>query len=411
MMSQRTKGRILSNVRVLDLGRVIAAPFCARILSDLGAEVIKVESSTGDFVRNHPPFYRGGFSGIFTQYNAGKKAVCIDMRNPKGIELIKKLVGLSDVVVENFRPGVMEELGLAYDVLTQVNKKIILCSISGFGQTGSERDRPAFADVIHAYSGMDYMAMKVQGPGGAPPGFPYSFSDTYAAINAALAILGALFYRQTTGEGQAIDISLLDCILAANDHTLQGFIFSEGALDAPPMAKPPIRMKDGYMAMTPMVSFKGIVKAMGRPELAEDDRFSKDEIRIEKYADESLRLIKDWAATVTVAEASALLERHRVPHAKVNSISEIVNAPVVRERQMLVEVDMDQSLPPALVLNTPAKFSHCPTGPQGRPPYLGEHNKPVLRDILGFSEREIADLHQRGIISHDQKHEAHFREQ
>lgn len=410
-MSQGTKGRILSNVRVLDLGRVIAAPFCARILSDLGAEVIKVESSKGDLVRNHPPFYRGGFSGIFTQYNAGKKAICVDMRNADGIALIKKLVAVSDAVVENFRPGVMEEIGLGYDVLRDINKKIILCSISGFGQTGSERDRPAFADVIHAYSGMDYMAMKVQGPGEAPPGFPYSFSDTYAGINAALAILGALFYRQTTGEGQAIDISLLDCVLAANDHTLQGFIFSEGALDAPPMAKPPIRMKDGYMAMTPMVSFKGIVKAMGRPELAEDDRFSKDKVRIEKYADESLRLIKDWAATVTIAEGSALLTRHGVPHAKVNSLSEIVNAPVVRERQMFVEVDMDPSLPPALVLNTPAKFSHCPTGPQGRPPYLGEHNRQVLKDILGLSEEEIADLAARGIISHDRKHEANFKEQ
>ncbi len=410
-MSEAGKARMLSNVRVLDLGRVIAAPFCCRILADLGAEVLKVENISGDLVRGHPPYY-GGFSAIFAQYNVGKKGICIDMRSSKGIELLKKLVAASDVVVENFRPGIMQEMGLGYETLREINNEIILCSISGFGQTGPERDRPAFTDVIMAYSGMDYMAMKMQqDTGGGPPGFPCSFADTYGGINAALAILAALIHRQSGGGGQAIDISLLDCILSSIDHTLQGFIFSDGALDGPPMVKPPIRMKDGYMAMTPMVSFKGIVKAMGRPELAADERFSVDDVRIDRYTEESMKIIKDWAINVTIEEASRLLERHGVPYSKVNSLSEVVNAPVVRERKMLVPMEIDRSLAPTLILNTPARFSQCETGPQGRPPYLGEHNWTVFRDLLGFTEDEIRALQEEGVIYHDQNHETDFAKQ
>jgi crotonobetainyl-CoA:carnitine CoA-transferase CaiB-like acyl-CoA transferase len=363
--------------------------------------VIKIESPNGEVIRRHPPFYHGGFSAVFTQYNVGKKSICVDMRNPEGIELIKKLISVSDVVVENFRPGLMDEMGLGYETLKKINEKIIFCSISGFGQSGSEKNRTAYADIVHAYSGMDYMAMKVSGEESEPPGLPYSFADTYAALNAAIAIIGALYYRQITGEGQAIDISLLDCVLAANDHTLQGFLFSDGAFDKPPMVKPPVRMKDGYMAMTPMVSFKRIVKAMGRPELAEDVRFKEDKVRIEKYADESMKIIKDWAATVTVEEASALLTLHGAPYSKVNSLSDIVSSPVVRERDMFTEVEMDPSLPPAPVLNTPQKFSVCCTGPKGRPPYLGEHNQEILSDILKLSNEEIESCIQNGIISED----------
>lgn len=212
-MSYDRKDNLLPDIRVLDFGRFIAAPFCTRILSDFGADVIKIEGLKGETIRRHPPFYHGGFSAVFTQYNAGKKSVCVNMRNTEGIELIKKLISVSDVVVENFRPGLMDKMGLGYGDLKKINEKVILCSISGFGRKGSEKDRSAYADIVHAYSGMDYMAMKVSGQGSEPPGLPYSFADTYAALNAAIAIMGALYYRKMTGEGQAIDISLLDCVL------------------------------------------------------------------------------------------------------------------------------------------------------------------------------------------------------
>jgi crotonobetainyl-CoA:carnitine CoA-transferase CaiB-like acyl-CoA transferase len=246
--------------------------------------------------------------------------------------------------------------------------------------------------------------MKIMEPGTDPPGFAMSHADTYGGLNAALSIMAALFYRQITGEGQAMDISLLDCVLAANDATLQGFIFSEGAIEKNNMPKLPIPMKDGYITMTPLLSFKGIVQAMGRPELAKDERFRTDASRMkEENAKEVLRIVREWAKNVTVAEACELLERNKVPYSKMNSLSDVVNAPVVRERHMLVEMEVEPSLPPVLVLNTPFKFSLCPTGAHGRPPYLGEHNKPILRGLLGLGEDEIENLLRDGVIFEDQK--------
>jgi crotonobetainyl-CoA:carnitine CoA-transferase CaiB-like acyl-CoA transferase len=404
-MNVKKRENILSGIRVLDMGRVIAAPFCCRMLGDMGAEVIKIESPEGDMVRSHPPLSRAGsFGALFAQYNVGKKAICVNLRNKKGIELIKGLAAVSDIVVENFRPGLMDKMGLGYEILQKISEKIILCSISGYGQTGSAKDKAAFADIIHAYSGMEYMTMKIMGPGADPPGFAMSHADTYGGLTAALSIMAALFYRQATGEGQAIDLSLLDSILAVNDATLQGFIFSEGKIEKNNMPKLPIPMKDGHITMTPLLSFKGIANAMGRPELANEERFRTDAARMEeKNADEVMRIVRGWAKTVTVAEASELLERNKVPFSKVNSLAEIVNAPVVKERRMLVETVLEPSFPPESILNTPFHFSKCPTGTKVRPPYLGEHNRPVLKDLLGLNENDIDVLFRDGVIFEDPK--------
>ncbi len=402
-MENEAKKKILSTIRVMDFGRVIAAPFCARMLSDLGAEVIKIETGDGDPIRLNPP-YKNGFGAIFTQYNVGKKSICVDLRNPKGLELIKKLVTVSDVVVENFRPGVMAKMGLDYSVLRQINPRIILCSISGFGQTGPERDRIAYADIIHAYSGLEYLAAKMKGTDADPPGFPYSFADSYGALNATIAILAALFHRQASGEGQAIDISLLDSVLGANDDTLQTFIFSDGALDTPVIPRAPFRMKNGAMAISVVMAFKRVIMAMDRPDLIMDERFKTEEVRLKKENfDQFLKIVREWAKTVTVEEASELFRRYEVPCAKVNSLAELVNKPVLRERKMLVEMELAPSAPPALVLNTPLRLSQCPTGPQSRPPHRGEHNRVVVGDLLGFKEDEIQKLLEEGILSHDLK--------
>ena len=400
-MGNEEKGKILSTIRVLDFGRVIAAPFCTRMLSDLGAEVIKVETGDGDPLRAHPPF-RNGFGAIFTQFNVGKKSICVNLRNPNGLELIKKLVAVSDVIVENFRPGVMPKMGLDYSVLKQINPRIILCSISGFGQTGLEKDRIAYADIIHAYSGLEYLAAKMMGPDADPPGFPYSLADSYGALNATIAILAALFHRQLTGEGQALDISLLDSVIGANDDTLQSFIFSDGAIDTPVIPRAPFRMKNGAMAVSVVMSFKRVILAMGRPELLSDERFKTEEVRLKKENfDKFLQIVREWAKTVTVEEASDLFRRYEVPCAKVNSLAEIVNEPVVRERKMLVEIELAPSAHPVLVLNTPAKFSKCASGPQSGPPHRGEHNQTVFGDLLGFKKDEIQKFLEEGILSQE----------
>jgi CoA:oxalate CoA-transferase len=395
-MKNVSASRMLENIRVLDLSRVLSGPFCGRMLADMGAELIKVESRSGDQTRQFPPF-KGRYSSYFSQFNLGKKSVCIDYRRPEGVDLIKRLVAKCDVVLENFRPGLLATMGLGYPVLRKINPRIILCSISGFGQTGPEVKRLAYTDIIQAYSGMDYMAGKMIDEGADPPGFPYSFGDTYASLNAAIAILAALYYREFSGEGQAIDISMLDCLVAANDSTIQKFIFSEGTSDSISAAfRPPLRMKNGHMAVSIALGFEKAVHVIGRPELLEDDRFKTVEARFANFG-VFLQLFKLWARDTTVEEASRIFDEQDIPYGKVNSIAEIVESEVMAARNMLVETELPGN-GRVRVVNTPIKFSQTPSTPQGPPPRLGQHNGVILHGLLGLSETEVGDLTREGII-------------
>ena len=387
---------MLQHVRILDLSRVLSGPFCSRMLADMGADVIKVESTNGDAMRYYPPF-KGQYSSYFTQWNLGKKSVCIDLKEKAGIEVIKKLVACSDVVLQNFRTGLLEEMGLGYEELKKINPRIILCSISGFGQTGSETRRLAYTDIVQAYSGLDYIAGKMKGEDADPPGFPVSFADTYASLNACISILAALFHRETTGQGQSIDISMLDCLLASNDSTLQQHIFSDGAWDKPiGIWRPPLRMKDGHMGVALLLKFDRTVKAIGRPELLEDERFNTMAAQV-IHIHAFLEIMGEWAKEVTVEEAAAIFEEHDIPYAKVNSNQEILNSQVVKDRRMLVDVNLpDVGRVP--VINTPFKFSAVSTGPTGPPPSLGQDNYGVLKDLAGFTEAEIEEMEKSGII-------------
>lgn len=387
---------MLKNVRILDLSRVLAGPFCSRMLADMGAEVIKVESTNGDAMRYYPPF-KGPYSSYFTQWNLGKKSVCINLKKKAGLNIVKKLVACSDVVLQNFRTGLLEEMGLGYNELKKINPRIILCSISGFGQTGCETKRLAYTDIVQAYSGLDYIAGKMQGDDASPPGFPVSFADTYASLNACISILAALYHRELTGQGQSIDISMLDCLLASNDSTLQQHIFSDGAWDKPiGIWRPPLRMKDGHMGVALLLKFERTVNAIGRPELLEDERFNSMAAQV-IHIDAFLEIMGEWAQDVTVAEAAAIFEAYDIPYAKVNSNREILNSQVVKDRRMLVDVHLP-GVGQVPVINTPFKFSAVPTGPAAPPPGLGQDNHAVLKDLAGFSDADIADMEQCGII-------------
>ncbi|MBW2061504.1 MAG: CoA transferase [Deltaproteobacteria bacterium] len=391
---------MLKNIRVLDFSRVLSGPFCTRMLADLGAEVIKAESLNGDLMRQAPPF-KGKFASYFTQFNLGKKSISVNLQHEKGIDLIKKLAAKCDVVIENFRPGLMTEMGLGYPVLRAINPDIIYCSISGFGQTGPEAKRPAYTDIIEAYSGLDYAAGEMYGSDGTPPGFPFSLGDTYASLNATIAILAALYHRELTGEGQLIDISMLDCILAANDSTLQKYIFSDGEDDIPTLVfRPPLKMKDGYMAASIALGFERTVQAIGRPELLEDECFKTLEAR-SKHFDIFIQVVKEWAQEKTIEEASEIFNKFDIPYSKVNSTAEIINSPIIRERKMLVDVELPGvgSLP---IVNTPFKFFKNASQPQGPPPLLGGHNQEVFGELLGLSESELDQLTREGVISQEE---------
>jgi len=389
---------ILRQVRVLDFSRVLSGPFCTRILADLGAEVIKVETGAGDPTRLSPPF-KGRFASYFTQFNVGKKSIGVNLRNPKGLQLIKKLVQISHVVIENFRPGILAKMGLGYPVLKEINPRIILCSISGFGQTGAEANRLAFTDIVQAYSGLDDMSAKMMGPTADPPGFPASFGDNYASLNAAIAILAALYQCDHTGEGQAIDISMLDCLVAANDSTLQKYIFSDGELDRADTAfRPPLRMKDGYMAVALLYHFDRVIQAIGRPELLQEERFKTIGIRRKKDNFEIyLKIVREWARNTTLAEAASLFDQYDVAYSKVNSVAEVVNSQVMGDRNMFVETNLPK-YGPVRVVNTPFKFSQGPCGPQGPPPDLGEHTREVCHQLLNLSTQEVEGLIQEGVL-------------
>ena len=387
---------MLSGIRILDLSRVLSGPFCSRMLADMGAEVIKVESHDGDPMRLYPPF-KGGYSSYFTQWNVGKKSISVDFRQQAGVNLVKKLAIECDVVLQNFRTGLLEKMGLGYDVLKELNPDIILCSISGFGQTGPETGRLAYTDIVQAYSGLDYIAGKMSGPDADPPGFPVSFADTYASLNACVCILAALYHRGMTGQGQAIDISMLDCLLASNDSTLQQYLFSDGAWDKPlGIWRPPLKMKDGHMGVALLLQFERTVNAIGMPELLDDKRFktmADQVVNIEAF----LEIVGEWAKDVTIDEASALFDKYEIPHARVHSNREILESDVVRERKMVVDLDFPKT-GRLQVINTPFKFSSVPTGPRYAPRELGQDTRSILSHLLKMSDDEIDCLVESGVI-------------
>jgi len=388
---------MLKGVKVLDLSRVIAGPYCSRILSDLGAEVIKVESPGGDAFRSAVP-QKQGFSSLFTQYNVGKKSVCIDLRKDEGVQLLHRLAAECDVFLENFRAGLAASIGAGYEDIKAVNPSIIYCSISGFGQDSPDAGKPAYTDIIQAMSGLDHAASQMFGnDSGTPPGFPASLADTYTSQQAAIAILASLFRRQQSIEGEFIDISMLDCMISANDSTLQRHLFSDGELQGPsPIFRPPLRLKDGFLSASIGLNFEKTVKAIGLDELMKDDLFRTQELRRENMV-HYIDIVSAWAADKTVAEVVALFDAHDIPYGEVRSPKEVIEARSTSDRDLIVDVELNNGtdIP---VLNTPFNFASGKTRPTGPPPALGEHSEQVLSSLLNLSSLEIEELVANKII-------------
>ncbi|NIB45032.1 CoA transferase [Pseudomaricurvus alkylphenolicus] len=381
---------MLKDVKVLDLSRVLSGPFCSRMLADMGAEVVKVESKSGDGTRTGMAF-KGEFSCYFTQFNVGKRCISVNLHSEAGVDLVKKLAAECDVILENFRPGTMAEMGLGYETLKEINPNIIYCSISGFGQSGEYANRPAYADIVHALSGLEYAGASMDGADGNPPGMPISYADTNTSLNAAIAILAALYNRKNTGEGQYIDIAMIDCLLASNDSTIQKYVFSDGLNDAPPpAAQPPLKMKDGHLAASLVLTFPRVAEAIGRPDLLEDERFNPPINLYNNYRDYR-EIVYSWAAKTTVEQACEIFEKYEIPFGKVQTTADVVNSTVVRERNMLVDVELP-GVGDVKVVNTPFRFSGVETGPQRPPSRKGGDNKEVLQDWLGLTSEQVDEL-------------------
>ena len=397
--------RPLDGVRILDLSRILAAPFATQLLGDLGADVIKVERpGVGDDARQYgPPFLEGGAeSGFYLSANRNKRSITIDHSVPEGAELIRELAAKSDVLVENFRRGVLAKYGLGYADLEKINPRLVYCSVTGFGQDGPYADRAGYDGVFQAMSGM----MSVSGipdgePGAGPMKVGVSMVDILAGLYASSAILAALRERDmVTGRGQFIDLALLDCGLAALSHYAQNYLISgvpaprrgNGGFGGIPSQAFRCADADIFVVASTPKQWSGLTAALGRPKLADDPRFATVSARIANR-DLVLRTLGEIFVQRPAAEWIAKLEAADVPVSPVNSMDAVFENPQIRHRGMRVPVEH----PSAGTINVLANPIRRDAG-ISPPPRLGEHTDEILIKLLGRTPDQVAALRDRGAI-------------
>lgn len=397
MGNKRERPRVLENVRVLDFSHILAGPYCTRQLADLGAEVIKIEPAIlGELSR---------FVGLHYWWycNCGKKSLSLDLKQPRAIEIVKELTRVSDVVVESFKPGTMARLGIDYAKLREINPRIIMCSLTGFGQYGPYSHLPATAPVAHSVSGLEWLIGKTVDPEGPPQAPGFALGDTVGAVHAVAAICGALYYREKAGVGQHIDIALVDCLFGINDRVQQHILAGthQMASVSTSMIYPG---RDGYLTVqcASQAMFDALGRVMDKPDLFTVSIFELDtpEKRGEHQAKLN-RMITEWLQGFdSVLDALPILEEAGVICAPILSIEEAMNDPQLVARQMVGEID-DPERGRVKIVNTPFRFSDTEAGLKGSLPRLGEHNKEILTSLLGYSTKEVARLRQEGVIYSD----------
>jgi CoA:oxalate CoA-transferase len=392
---------LLSGVRVLDLTRVLAGPYASSLLADMGADVIKIEDPDDpDHARSTPPLLNG-VSSHFMNINRNKRALALDLSKPEGREVFLSMAARSDVVMENFRPGVMERLGLSYDEIAAVNDRIIVCSISGFGQTGSHRSKPAYDVIIQAMSG----AMSVTGEDGRPPvrmGVP--MGDLSGGLFGAIGVLSALYDRVQTGRGQRIDVSMLDSLTQLMLYYPTDYLNS-GILAGPvggrhkhiaPYGVLPVR--DGYLVLAIFVKkfWTQFCSAIDHPELVSDPRFLRAADRLEN-SDALYGLLEEVLRQRTQAEWSRIFDDAGLPFAPVNTVDQVAELPLLREREMFVRMEHPQA-GEAYVTGRAIKFPDRAPFVLTPSPGVGEHTAQVLKDVLDLDEAQVDALRDQRVV-------------
>src|SRR3981189_320691 len=324
-------------LRVLDFSTTIAGPHCTRMLADMGAEVIKIETAEGETMRTRPPV-RNHFSTAFGQLNVGKKSLVLDLKSPDGIDVVRRLAASADILVENFRPGVMRRLKLDYDSLKELNPKLIYCSISGYGQTGPSAELPAYAPVIHAPSGYDVAHLAYQPGRERPDCCGIYHADILTGVYAFGAISAALYQRHGSQEGQHIDVSMLESMLSLTLNELQWSQFEVKPTQRPMFG--PIETTDGYVmvAIASEKTFQSLMEVIGHPEWLNDPRFAIYADRRENWGG-LVDGVEQWSRSVTTAKCLAALNDQGVPSSAYRTVSEALRDPQIAHRGALAEVE------------------------------------------------------------------------
>jgi CoA:oxalate CoA-transferase len=401
---QVVKHQILSGYTVLDFTQAVAGPAATLMMAEMGAEVIKIEiAPRGDLTRTFP-YFKDGRSGCFVQFNRGKQSLCVALKTPEGLKVVKDLLPKVDVLVENFTPGVMGRLGLDYETVKAINPKIVMCSISSFGQTGPLAYKSGFDTIGAAYSGV---LSRIGEPQGPPPMLQSAFGDVGAGVYALAAIGYALLHRERTGVGQHLETTLIDTYFNYHETAIEAFSASKGALKTQrtgrfaPLhsATGMFKARSGYVMFcaAPPHHFEALCQAMGRPELIDDPRFADNEKRVANGA-HLTAAIEQWLQSLpSDEEALRILEQHHIPAGPILSVEEAMANHHLRERGTVRTIS-DPVLGEFSVPGFPMKFSQTPAIEDLPAPFLGQHNGEVLMKRLGYSIDQVSALQARGIL-------------
>ena len=394
----------LENIKVVDLTRTLAGPFCTMMLGDMGADVVKIEEpERGDETRSWTPFWNGE-STQFVSFNRNKRSLSLNLREKEGLDIVRSLAKDADVMIESFRAGALERMGLGYEEIRAINPGIVYCSISGYGRTGPMAEKPGYDLIIQAYSGL----MDLTGePDGLPMRVGFSLVDLFTGMMAFGSVVTALYHKRETGQGQRLEAALLDGQVAALSYHATAYMATGNV---------PQRMGSGHPSLVPYQSFSasdgnfivGVANqglwerfcaGIGRTDLMEDPRFLTNDDRVAHRA-ECIETLNNIFKARTVAEWVEIIEQCGVPCGPINPVDAVVNDPQVNTRNMIAELS-HPNVPDLRIPNSPLKLAETPPTIKRPPPLLGQHNDEVLGE-LGYDSEAIKGLKQRGVIGKGQ---------
>ena len=390
----------LQDIKVVDLTRTLAGPFCTMMLGDMGADVVKIEEPEhGDETRAWTPFWNQE-STQFLSFNRNKRSLSLNLKEKAAIDIVLALAANADVMVESFRAGALERMGLGYAAVSQINPRIVYCSISGYGRTGPMADKPGYDLIIQGHGGLMSLTGESDGP---PLRVGFSLVDLFTGMMAYGSILTALYSRDWTGQGQWVEASLLDGQVATMSYHATGYL-ATGVV--------PHRMGSGHPSLVPYQTFpasdgyfilgcaneglwRRMCAAIRRTDLMEDPRFKTNTDRV-KHRDECVEILSEIFRTGTMAEWVEVISEAGVPCGPINRVSDVINDPQVIARNMIVDLP-HPNIPDLRVPGSPLKLTDTPPSLRRPPPLLGQHNEEVLAE-LGYSPEQVADLRRKGVI-------------